>query len=139
MRSSSHMQEGTEPQSPGAQYLPEAFEPESYEVGRRVAEDLTFYHAFVQYIVSLIADPAQLVHFRATILNEVLRISHLDLKLSAVAYSPLAPTQFPVVAEHDAPQALRVARSNLTSISWCAMSLVTDKYFAETARLCGCS
>lgn len=91
--------------SHGVQYWPEAFAPDAYKFGRAVADDTAFYQVFIRYILSLVADISQLVYFRAQIVHEASRVAG---------------------EKHDQP---------IGHILWCALSLCSDRYFAEKALI----
>jgi hypothetical protein len=88
---------------PAAIFFPQAFEPQPYAIARSVAETPEFYKTFVRYVAAFLADVRQLVHFRAKIIGEVF------LQVNKAKGIPL------------------------THICWSAMSLATDRYFAEKA------
>jgi len=96
--------------SPGTRYFPEAFEPEPYKLGKPIANDSNFHRALLQYILLVMATPIQLVHFRAAIIKEVIRSAGDDR-------SALNKRELPI-----------------PKVTWCALSLASDRYFDETAR-----
>ena len=95
-------------QYPGFQYYPSAFEEEPFKLGKKIAGDDDFYRTFVQYILSVVADLLQLVHFRAAIISELMRSAQVNVFVSG-------------------GQAL------MHQFTWSALSLATDRYFADVA------
>lgn len=91
-------------QSEGARYYPEAFEKEIVEAAEKVVADSAFLQLFNRFILAVVADPAQLVHFRVPIIQEIAR---------------LAPAHL----------------TRVNQVTWCSLSLATEKYFDETARI----
>lgn len=89
----------------GFKYLPEAFEPEPYRLGRTIAENASFYQVFIRYVLSVVSDITQLVHFRAQVIHETDRVASNKHNLNA---------------DH---------------VRWCAFSLASDRYFADKALL----
>lgn len=91
--------------SPGANYFPEAFERDSYRLGVFLACDRDFYLMFCRYLLCIRVDLTQLVHFRENLLKEAKRI--------------LWNRRF----------------QSISKPLWVALSLCTDRYFHEIARL----
>ena len=90
--------------SEGARYFPEAFEKEIVRAAEKVVSDTAFLQLFNRFVLAVVADPAQLVHFRVPIIQEVARLA----------------------SEH---------LTRVNEVTWCALSLATEKYFDETARI----
>jgi len=91
--------------SPGAEFFPAAFERRYLKRAERVVDDLEFNQLFVRYILNFLSDFKQLIDFRVRLIAEVFRLAELQ----------------------DASQDERL------KVSWCALSLVTDRYFAYRA------
>jgi prolyl oligopeptidase len=96
----------------GIQYYPEAFTTESHEYADLVVQNKSFYQVFVRYLLSIVFDITQLVHSRNEVVLEIQRI----------------------LENVDLPKGLP-----LTSILWCALSQMSDKYFNEKATQYGWS
>ncbi len=90
----------------GFKYYPEAFDDVSYVVGQRLVACDEFRELFLQYVEELQSDWKQLVHFRPRFVQELSRLKAED-----------------VVESHDTVKDL-----------WCALSLSTDRFFAEQSR-----
>lgn len=86
----------------GQSYYPDAFAPEVFEVGSRIADDWQFRDTFVRYLLQIDSDYTGLVHGRGDLIREVQRLTLRN----------------PVL---------------LPAVTWCALSLVTDRYFAQRA------
>ena len=91
--------------SDGVQFFPAAFEPEPYSQGRIVAESADFYRIYVRFILAFLTDYKQLVDFRVKVITEIQKI---------VGKTPV---------------------EGFTKICWCAISLATDRYFADKSVL----
>jgi len=91
--------------SDGVKYFPAAFDPEPYTIGRTVAEAADFYKIYVRFILAFITDYKQLVDFRVKVITEIQKV---------VGKTPV---------------------EGFTKICWCAISLATDRYFADKAVL----
>ncbi len=90
----------------GARFYPAAFLRQSFELGKTVASDDGFNQIFNRFVLAVVADPSQLIHFRAVLVQDVARV---------------CPHNLPMVSQ----------------ITWCALSLCTDKYFDDSARILG--
>ncbi|MBX9572779.1 MAG: hypothetical protein K2X77_28035 [Candidatus Obscuribacterales bacterium] len=91
--------------SRGFHRFPAAFAPLSYRFGKHVADQSWFYATFCQYVLLIKFDPTQLVYFRSTLLDRY--------------FCFVGPN--PPVATNEA--------------FWCAISLVTDRYFRRRAAI----
>jgi len=91
--------------SGGVKYFPEAFEAESYRFGKMIAETTSFYQVFLRFVLCVVSDITQLVHFRAQVIHEA--------NLIAGSKHNLSPTH----------------------VLWCALSVASDRYFSEKALL----
>ncbi|HEY9713930.1 MAG TPA: hypothetical protein V6C72_10695, partial [Chroococcales cyanobacterium] len=89
--------------SSGACFAPEAFRLDAYLLGLKVSENAQFKEMFIRYVLSVLVDLTQLVHFRPRIMHEVHVVAGRD---------------------HGIPNHL---------VCWCALSLVADRYFADKA------
>ena len=87
----------------GAHYFAEAFDLDSIALAEKLVQNKYFYRVFVRYVASFTNDLTQLVHFRAQVIHEIQRI-----------------------IGKKSPEALR-------KISWCAISMASDKYFGDKA------
>jgi hypothetical protein len=90
--------------SSGVKYFPQAFEEAPYKCGRAVAETAEFYEVFLRFMLATVEDPSQIVHFRSQVESE--------LKTQAGNKEGVSKVE----------------------IRWCALSIATDKYFADKAR-----
>jgi hypothetical protein len=90
---------------PGSKYFPEAFDVDSLAVADKLLQNKYFYRVFVRYVSSFTNELTQLVHFRAQVIHEIQRI-----------------------IGKKTPTALR-------KISWCAISMASDRYFADKALI----
>ncbi|HEY9759101.1 MAG TPA: hypothetical protein V6C97_28300 [Oculatellaceae cyanobacterium] len=91
--------------SPGSKYFPEAFDLDSLAIADKLVQNKFFYRVFVRYISSFTNDLTQLVHFRVQVIHEIQRI-----------------------VGKKTPEALR-------KISWCAISMASDRYFTDKALI----
>jgi len=114
--------------SPGTRYFPPAFEPEPYKLGKAVADDPNFYRALLQYILLVQARPTQLVHFRGAIIREVTRSIGED---RAALHKKLV--HVPRGTWDDKTTEPKIVVT-IPTVTWCALSLASDRYFQETAH-----
>ncbi len=63
-----------EPYSKGSEYLPDAFERETYALGKLIADKYDFYQTVVSFILHVVREPMSLVHFKPRIIHEAKRI-----------------------------------------------------------------
>jgi hypothetical protein len=91
--------------SNGLKYQPTAFSEDSYRVGIFVADAPEFHQIFVRYILAFVANPAQLGHLRAKLIQVIARRS---------GYGALPAEK-------------------MAEIVWCVLSLASERYFAENA------
>jgi len=105
------------PFSQGLAYLPPAFEGLPYVFGSIVADNSYFNQTFIRYVWAIISDFNQLLNFRIQLIKETQRI--LEASRSLAPPDPLHSKEY--------------QKADEIPILWCALSLVSDRYFADKA------
>ncbi len=105
------------PLSQGHQFLPSAFEGEILALGTQVSDKQAFRQIYNKYVLSVLSDPAQIVHARLSVVHETRRVIAKSYGEKDVEFI------------HD----MRKVDHKEVLVNWCAVSLATESYFLETA------
>ena len=109
------------PLSQGHQFLPSAFEGEILALGTQVSDKQAFRQIYNKYVLSVLSDPAQIVHARLSVVHETRRTMAKNDGEKDVEFI------------HE----MKKIDQKEVKANWCAVSLATEAYFSEKSAAYG--